>query len=69
MALERRLVEDGHPVHRRWKYLTVDALTEESANELGGQLDADLSDDAEVWVEVNREDLPNPLFVLLGRWL
>jgi hypothetical protein len=69
VQLQERLASEGMPVHRRWKYVTVDALTEESANELADRLRGELPDDAEIWVEVNREDLPNPLFVLLGRWL
>jgi hypothetical protein len=69
VELQDRLAAEGLPVHRRWKYVTVDALTEETANELAGRLRDELPDEAEVWVEVNREDLPNPLFVLLGRWL
>jgi hypothetical protein len=69
VGLDERLVAEGLPVHRRWRYLTIGALTEESANELGARLRDELPDHADVWVEVNREDLPNPLFVLLGRWL
>jgi hypothetical protein len=67
--LEHRLADDGLPVHRRWRYLTIGALTEATANELGARIRDELPDDADLWVEVNREDLPNPLFVLLGRWL
>jgi hypothetical protein len=69
VELEQRLADQGLPVHRRWRYLTIGALTEATANELGGRLRDELPDTAEIWTEVNREDLPNPLFVLLGRWL
>ena len=67
--VERGLQEQGLAVHRRWRYLTIGALTDDTANELASRLRDELPDDADVWVEVNREDLPNPLFVLLGRWL
>ena len=69
VSLAERLGAEGMPVQQRWRYLTIGALTEEAANDLGGRLREEVGDDAEVWVEVNREDLPNPLFVLLGRWL
>jgi len=62
--LEERLRAEGLPVHRRWRYLTVDVLTEERANELGSRLREELPD-AEVWVEANPDDIPNPTFVLL----
>ena len=33
-TLEQRLRDEGIPVVRRWRYLTIHALTEEQANEL-----------------------------------
>jgi hypothetical protein len=62
--LEDRLSAEGLPVHRRWRYLTVDALTEERANELGARLEEE-APDAEVWIEANPDDIPTPTFVLL----
>jgi hypothetical protein len=62
--LEERLRGEGLPVHRRWRYVTVDALTEEQANELGRRL-RDESPEAEVWIEANPDDIPSPTFVLL----
>jgi hypothetical protein len=62
--LETRLRAEGLPVHRRWRYVTVDVLTEERANELGSRLREELPD-AEVWVEANPDDIPSPAFVLL----
>jgi hypothetical protein len=62
--LEDRLRGEGLPVHRRWRYVTVDALTEESANELGSRLREE-APDAEVWIEANPDDIPSPTFVLL----
>jgi hypothetical protein len=51
-------------VHRRWRYVTVDALTEEQANELGTRLRAQ-APEAEVWIEANPDDIPSPTFVML----
>jgi hypothetical protein len=62
--LEERLSVEGFPVHRRWRYVTVDVVTEERANELGSRLREELPE-AEVWVEANRDDIPSPAFVLL----
>jgi hypothetical protein len=63
--LAEKLASEGLPVHRRWRYLTVDVLTEEQANELGTRLLGELPPEAEVWVEANPDDVPNPVFVLL----
>ena len=59
------LKAEGRRVHRRWRYITVDAATEESATELADRLRNDLPEDSDVSVEVNAE-LPDPVFVLLG---
>ena len=64
IELEQRLTGEGFPVHRRWRYVTVDVVTEERANELGSRLREELPE-AEVWVEANRDDIPSPAFVLL----
>ena len=62
--LEDKLRDEGLPVHRRWRYVTVDVLTEEQANELGTRL-RDEAPEAEVWIEANPDDIPSPTFVLL----
>ena len=62
--LEDKLRDEGLPVHRRWRYVTIDALTEEQANELGTRLRQE-APDAEVWIEANPDDIPSPTFVLL----
>jgi hypothetical protein len=62
--LENRLQAEGLPVHRRWRYLTVDVLTEDRANELGSRLRGE-APEAEVWIEANPDDIPSPTFVLL----
>ena len=63
-GLEDELRAQGLPVHRRWRYVTVDALTEDRANELGARLRED-APEAEVWIEANPDDIPSPTFVLL----
>jgi len=62
--LEERLSGEGFLVHRRWRYVTVDVVTEERANELGSRLREDLPE-AEVWVVASPDDVPSPAFVLL----
>jgi hypothetical protein len=56
---------EARPVHRRWRYVTVDTPTAEQANELAARLRDELPTEAEVWVEANPDDLPSPAFVLL----
>ena len=63
--LQERLDGEGFPVHRRWRYVTVDVVTEERANELATRLRGELSDEAEIWVDASPDDIPNPAFVLL----
>ena len=65
--LEQRLRAEGLPVDRRWRYLTVDALTEEQAGELAARIRDELPG-AEADVEPTL-DLPSPPFVLLRSWL
>ncbi len=55
----------GHPVHRLWRFVTIDVLTEEIANDLVARLRPQLSDDAQIWVEGNLEDVPKPHFVFI----
>lgn len=64
-ALERRLRDDGLRVERRWRYLTVGALTEEQANEIGTRIRAELP-------EAEIEILPTlelPTFMLFQNWM
>jgi hypothetical protein len=58
VELARRLEGDGHRVHRRWRYVTVDVATEETARELAGTM----PEGAEVTVETKP---PDPVFVFL----
>jgi hypothetical protein len=57
--------ESAAPVHRRWHYVTVDARSEDEANELANRVRDRLPDDAKMWVEANPEGIPNPAFVYL----
>jgi hypothetical protein len=50
------LDEAGHPVHRIWRWVTVDVLTEEIGNELISSLREALPADAEIWLEGNLDD-------------
>jgi hypothetical protein len=63
--LEKRLDGEGFPVHRRWRYVTVDVVTQERADELATRLRGELPDEAEVSVDASPDDIPNPTFVLL----
>jgi predicted nucleic acid-binding Zn-ribbon protein len=63
--LVERLRADGWPVHRLWRYVEVDALTREQADEFAERLRDELPADSEIWVEANPDDLPSPAFVLL----
>jgi hypothetical protein len=56
VELARRLEEEGHTIQRRWRYVTVGAVTEERANELAAQLRSELPD-ADVRVEVDLSDV------------
>jgi hypothetical protein len=56
--LAQRLRGDGHRVHRRWRYVTVDVATEEAAREVA----AAMPEDAEVTVETKP---PDPVFLFL----
>jgi hypothetical protein len=65
-TLERRLLSRNLPVKRRWRYLTIGALTEEIANDLAGTIRGEVS---EVEIEIEPTlDLPSPSFVLIRSW-
>ena len=63
-ALAARLGEEGLPVHRLWRTVTVDAKTADEANELADRLRVE-EPSAEVSVEPNPEGIPGPAFVWL----
>jgi hypothetical protein len=62
--LERRLSEDGLPVKRRWKHLSVGALTEESAGEIAERVRTEAPEGTEV--SIGATELQHPLFVFFG---
>jgi hypothetical protein len=61
--LTDRLTDEGYRVHRRWRYLTIDLVTEEQANELASSLRDVLPPGSEVSVDANPDDIPTPVFV------
>ena len=65
--LEQRLGERELPVERRWRFLTVDVLTEEAGDELAAELRAELPA-ADVHVEPTM-DAPSPFLVMVRSWL
>ena len=58
------LDETGHPVHRIWRWVTVDVLTEEIGNEVISSLRQALPADAEIWLEGNLDDARWPTAAL-----
>lgn len=65
IELERQLVSQGLSVRRRFHYLTIDAPTEERANEIGLAVQELAPEGASIWVEPNPDDLPHSLFELI----
>jgi hypothetical protein len=65
--LEQQLRDEGLPVERRWRYLSIGALTNEQADELAARIGGELPD-AEIEIQPTL-DLPSPAFVLLRSWL
>ena len=57
----------GHQVHRIWRWVTVEVLTEEIGNELISSLQETLPADTEIWLEGNLDDPDSrsPTFVFL----
>jgi hypothetical protein len=61
VELERRLVEEGLPVKRRWKHMKVGAPTEERAEEIATRLRAEAPEGTDVVISAT--DVQNPTFV------
>jgi hypothetical protein len=66
-SLEERLRGEGLRVDRRWRYLTIGALTEEHAAELASRVQDELPG-AEVEIDPTM-DAPSPGFVVVRRLL
>jgi hypothetical protein len=60
--LASELESEGHKVHRRWRYVTVDLATEDAAQELADRLADGLPEGSELSVETKP---PDPVFVFL----
>jgi hypothetical protein len=56
-ALADALRAEGLAPHRRWRYVTVGVLTEERAQELAERLQSELTEDADVRIEVDLSDV------------
>jgi hypothetical protein len=63
VELAKTLEAEGHHVHRRWRYVTVDLASEEAARELADRLAETLPDGSDLVVETKP---PDPVFVYLG---
>jgi len=61
--LAESLRAGGYPVHRIWRWVTVDVPTEEAGSELVSSVQAELPGEAQIWVEGNPE--ARPAFVFL----
>ena len=67
VELERRLREQGRPVKRRWKHISIGVLTEEQAEELADSIRAEAPEGTEV--TIGATELQHPLFVFFGSTL
>jgi hypothetical protein len=61
VELERQLSAEGLDVHRRWRWLTIGVPTEERGEEVAAAI-REHAPEAEVWIEVNPDDLPRTPF-------
>ena len=66
-TLEQRLLGETLPVRRRWRFVTIGALTEDQASELASGIREELPE-AEIQIQPTL-DLPPPSFVLVRSWL
>jgi hypothetical protein len=64
--LARKLSQEGLPVKRRWRYVTIRAVTEERAEELADRLRAEIGDSADVWIEAGLDDVAAGPFQFVG---
>jgi hypothetical protein len=61
VELERSLAADGLDVQRRWRWLTIGTPTEERGEGIAALI-REHAPEAQVWVEVNPDDLPHTPF-------
>ena len=64
VELETRLREEGLPTRRRWKHISVGALTEEQAEEMAERIRAEAPEGTEV--TIGATEIQHPLFVFFG---
>ena len=64
--LARRLSQEGMSAKRRWRYVTVGAVTEERAEELAERLRDELGESADVWVDADLGDVAFGPFQFIG---
>jgi len=64
VELERRLKEEGLPVKRRWKHMSVGALTEERAEEIAARVRTEAPEGTEI--VIGATDLQHPAFVFFS---
>lgn len=65
-SLARRLGQQGLSARRRWRYVTIGAVTEERASELAERLRGELGESAEVWVDPDLGDVAFGPFQFIG---
>jgi hypothetical protein len=54
--LSRKLKGEGLPVSRRWRYVTIGAVTDTRAEELADRLRGEVGNSAAVWVEAHLDE-------------
>ena len=64
--LARKLAREGLPAKRRWRYVTVGAVTEERAEELADRMRAEIGDGADVWIQAGLDDVVAGPFQFVG---
>ena len=64
--LARRLRQQGLSTKRRWRYVTIGAVTEERASELAERLRGELGESADVWVDADLGDVAFGPFQFIG---
>ena len=64
--LARDLSQEGLSTKRRWRYVTIGAVTEERAAELAERLRGELGESADVWVDADLGDVAFGPFQFIG---
>jgi hypothetical protein len=59
--VQHALAAEGHEVTRRWRYVTIGVPTEQRGEEVAATI-RELVPGADVWIEVNPDDLPRTPF-------